>query len=223
MTIRQHFTWKNLDKTVLDVCTKCPTCQTTKRSTRKYGHLPPKEAEAKPWEIVCVDLIGPYTMRRVDGKNVLTLWALTIIDPATGWFEMKTIKEKSAIEIANLLEIVWLSRYPWPIKIIYDQGTEFMAEFAAMITDEYGIKKKPATKRNPRANSILERIHQTLNNVLRTYELHRSDLAQDEAWEGILSSVMFALRATYHTTLQATPMQLVFGRDAILNIQFVTS
>ena len=31
---------------------------------------------------------------------------------------------------------------------------------------------------------------------------------------------MFALRATYHTTTQATPMQLVFGRDAILNVQF---
>ena len=31
---------------------------------------------------------------------------------------------------------------------------------------------------------------------------------------------MFALRATYHTTTQASPMQLVFGRDAILNIKF---
>ena len=41
-----------------------------------------------------------------------------------------------------------------------------------------------------------------------------------ESWDGILSAAMFALRATYHTTLQATPMQLVFGRDAILNTQF---
>ena len=32
---------------------------------------------------------------------------------------------------------------------------------------------------------------------------------------------MFAVRATYHTTLQASPMQLVFGRDAILNIKHV--
>lgn len=31
---------------------------------------------------------------------------------------------------------------------------------------------------------------------------------------------MFAIRATYHTTLQATPAQLVFGRDAIMNIKF---
>ena len=32
---------------------------------------------------------------------------------------------------------------------------------------------------------------------------------------------MFAVRATYHTTLQASPMQLVFGRDVILNIKNV--
>jgi len=30
---------------------------------------------------------------------------------------------------------------------------------------------------------------------------------------------MFALRATYHGTLQTTPCQLVFGRDAILNVK----
>ena len=32
---------------------------------------------------------------------------------------------------------------------------------------------------------------------------------------------MFAVRATYHTTLQAYPMKLVFGRYAILNIKHV--
>jgi hypothetical protein len=29
-----------------------------------------------------------------------------------------------------------------------------------------------------------------------------------------------AIRSTYHTTLQATPFQLVFGRDVIHNINF---
>ena len=32
---------------------------------------------------------------------------------------------------------------------------------------------------------------------------------------------MFAVRAIYHTTLQAYPMQLVFGQDDILNIKHV--
>jgi len=34
---------------------------------------------------------------------------------------------------------------------------------------------------------------------------------------------MFTLRATYHGTLQAIPCQLVFGRDAMLNVRFETN
>ena len=38
---------------------------------------------------------------------------------------------------------------------------------------------------------------------------------------GVASSqAAFALRSTYHTTLRATPGQLVFGRDMILNVQY---
>jgi len=35
----------------------------------------------------------------------------------------------------------------------------------------------------------------------------------------LLSAVGFAIRSTYHTTLQSTPGQLVFGRDMIFPIQ----
>ena len=37
--------------------------------------------------------------------------------------------------------------------------------------------------------------------------------------EGILSAISFALRATFHTTAQYTPTQMVFGRDHILNLK----
>lgn len=56
--------------------------------------------------------------------------------------------------------------------------------------------------------------------MIRTFEFHdEPDLDPDNPWAGILSATMFAVQATYHTTLQATPSQLVFGRDAILNVQ----
>ena len=63
---------------------------------------------------------------------------------------------------------------------------------------------------------ILEKLglNKLLGNIIRDAD------ATDESWDGILSAAMFALRATYHTTTQATPMQLVFGRDAILNLKF---
>ena len=114
---------------------KCPQCQKCKRSSKKYGHLPEKEAEIIPWDKLCVDLIGPYHLipKGKKTKKPLILWAITMIDPATGWFEMREIKTKSADVISNIVEQAWLTRYPWPTQITYDKGTEFMAEFANMI------------------------------------------------------------------------------------------
>jgi hypothetical protein len=114
-----------------------------------------------------------------------------------------------------------MTRYPWPTEIVFDKGTEFMGQFAEMVADDYGIKRRGTTVRNPQANAIVERIHQTIGNIIRTFELYNNEgIDQEDPWSGILAAAMFAVRATYHTTLQATPTQLVFGRDAVLNTKF---
>ena len=79
-TIKQHFTWKKAKETISEIISKCPTCQRTKKSTKKYGHLPPKEAEINPWEKLCVDMIGPYTIKNSDTGESLTLQCVTMID-----------------------------------------------------------------------------------------------------------------------------------------------
>ena len=84
------------------------------------------------------------------------------------------------------------------------------------------VKVKPITTRNPQANAIVERVHQTIGNMIRTFELYDNDgIDDDDPWSGILAAVMAAVRSTYSTTTQAMPMQLVFGRDAIINAKFI--
>ena len=90
-----------------------------------------------------------------------------------------------------------------------------------MVQNEYGIKAKPITVRNPQANAIVERVHQVIGNMIRTFELEQNYLDETDPWGGILAATAFAVRSTYHTTLQATPGQLVFGRDMIFNIKHV--
>jgi len=51
-----------------------------------------------------VDLIEPYKITNKNNNQELTLWCLTMIDPATGWVEIKEIKNKDALNIANLVE-----------------------------------------------------------------------------------------------------------------------
>ena len=218
-TIKQHFTWKGLRSVVHDICTKCPTCQKYKKSYKKYGHLPEKEAKGQPWQKLCVDLIGPYNIAQQDNKKPLSIRCATMIDPAAGWFEIRRINDKQSYSVAQQVEFAWLTRYPWPDEIIYDQGTEFLGDFSDMIKEDYPtIKQSPITTRNPQANGILERAHATISNIIRTMDLDNDE--DHDPWEGVLAATMFAMQSTYHTTLQATPAQLVFGQDSILNIQF---
>ena len=79
----------------------------------------------------------------------------------------------------------------------------------------FGIKAKHMTVRNPQANAILERIHQVVVDTLRSKYLDNYNLVQDDPWSHILANVAWAIRSTIHITLEATPGQLVYGRDVI--------
>eukprot|EP00957_Ditylum_brightwellii_P059351 4506059-Ditylum_brightwellii.AAC.1 len=55
--------------------------------------------------------------------------------------------------------------------------------------------------------------------MIRSFEVHDTNIDEKDPWSGILGVVRFATRATVHTTMQATAMQLVFGRVTILNVK----
>ena len=103
---------------------------------------------------------------------------------------------------ADITEKTWFTRYPFPQKIVFDGGTEFMAEFSKMCQNYYGLKMKPIKTRNPQSNVIIKQIHQTIGYIIRTFDV--SNILNNNPWSGILAATMFAVRATYHTTLQAS-------------------
>jgi hypothetical protein len=217
-TLRQLFTWPGLRNDVHQHVKTCHICQLNKKVRRNYGKLPPKEAEpSEPWDRVNVDMSGPFTVKTP--KRKLELRAFTMIDPATGWFEVKDIVEPSAEACQNVFDDVWIARYPRPQYIGFDNGSENKAVFKELC-DNMGIKTKPSTTYNPQSNGIIERVHQVLNDSLRTFELEKRELSETEPWSPFLTAVAYAIRSTYHTTLQATPAQLVFGRDMILPLKF---
>ena len=66
-----------------------------------------------------------------------------------------------------------------------DSGNEFRAEFREMIINDYGITVKPITSRNPQANAIQDRVHQTIGNILRTFKVLNMVLDDKNPWDGI--------------------------------------
>jgi hypothetical protein len=46
-----------------------------------------------------------------------------------------------------------------------------MAEFAKMVCEDYELEIIPITTRNPQADAIIERVHQTIGNIIRTFDV----------------------------------------------------
>ena len=80
--------------------------QINKQRKRKFGKLPTKQVIRKPWEALCVDLIGTHTLKGKNGTEINFMF-LTMIDPASSWFEMAEIP---VIEINRLIGIIKLAR-----------------------------------------------------------------------------------------------------------------
>ena len=210
--------WHGIRKDVENFVKTCDICQRCKKNKKKYGHLPPKQAETIPWKRVNVDLIGPYTIKC--GKKKRELRCMTMIDPVTGWFEIARITSTSSDEAQRIFDSMWLARYPRPQEVGFDNGSEFKKTFLQLIAN-MGLKKKPTTSYNPQSNAIIERIHQVLGDQLRTFELEDRDFTEEEeTFKPFLTACAYAIRCAYHTTLKASPGQLVFGRDMLLPIKF---
>ena len=60
-----------------------------------------------------------------------------MIDCAKGWFKMTQIPNKTAAEIADITEKTWFTRYQLPQRIVFDQGTKFMAEFTKICKNSF--------------------------------------------------------------------------------------
>eukprot|EP00957_Ditylum_brightwellii_P021633 1631472-Ditylum_brightwellii.AAC.1 len=63
-----------------------------------------------------------------------------------------------------------------------------MAEFTEMIASGYGVKNKSISARNPQENSIIERMHQTIGNMMRSLEVHDISIDEKDPWAGILNA-----------------------------------
>ncbi len=90
--------WKGMHTTIRSLTKSCRSCQINKRRSRWYGHLPPKTVITNPWECLCVDLIGPYTLNGKDNL-LIDFMASTMIDPTSSWFEI--------VELPAVKQLCW--------------------------------------------------------------------------------------------------------------------
>jgi len=222
-TISINFSHPSLRKECREVTKTCDACQRYKTQGRGYAHLPERETLAAPFFEVAVDLIGPWTIT-VNGQE-LVFHALTIIDTVTNLPEIARVDNKTSPHCARKFEITWLTRYPRPMRCIYDQGGEFIGRaFTAMLA-LHGIKRVPTTVKNPQANAICERMHLTAANALRILVNDEPPTNAEEAallMDTALQTASYGIRTAVHGILKVSPGALVYQRDMLLDIPIIS-
>ena len=147
-TIQEVCYWKYFVTQAELFAKTCKICKQLKKRKTLYGHLPPKNiAELKPWDLVHIELIGPYSKSIRHQKpcgtvirNNASLTFMPMIDPATSWSKIAEIPTfdleevvldndeyiyKLSARVSKLFNNTWLCRYPRPRKVVFGNGSEF--------------------------------------------------------------------------------------------------
>ncbi len=215
-TLNQHYQQPKLHYHIDKL--KCKDCQKYKLSGCGYGLLPKQEVRIAPWEEVAIYLIGPWKVK-VNGRQV-KFNALTSIDMASNLVELIRIDNKTTKHIRDKFTQSWICRYPCPVQCLHDKGGKFIRQNFQWLLEIFSIKDVFSTSKNPQSNAICERVHQTVNNVLRTL-VHTNPPQNMTQARDALATVMHTMQTTVATTLGSMLGALAFAQDMFLNVPLI--
>ena len=160
-----------------------------------------------PWDTLSVDIVGPLPADR--RHEFLTVFVdcysrYTILVPASN-------HTASTVSDALLRHVV--PYFGTPRRLLSDRGREFVGEVWAKLTHSLGIQRLLTSPYHPEGNSINERSHRTINNMLRA---HLLDGVPSRTWVDKIPGIMLALNAMVHEPLGFSASMVATGREPTL-------
>lgn len=200
--IKTYYNWMNLSKQVHDYVRACDQCQRNKVTRYNKQHRCSRETPMKPFEVVQIDLQGPFLSSFNQNKYICT-----IICELTKYLVAIPIPNKEASTVAKAIFEGFITTFGPMKSIVTDQGTEFKNELIRRFNELLKIQHNFATPYHHQTLGVVERNHRVFNEYLRTYvNNERTD------WDAFLSSFVYCYNTTVSTITGYTPFELVFGK-----------
>ena len=80
----------------------------------------------------------------------------------TNLLEIEPLITQMSAECTRAFENGWLSHYPWPMRVVHDQGSEFMGAPFQDLLHHAGVKSVPTMACNPQGNSVIDAVHKSM-------------------------------------------------------------
>ena len=202
--ILSHFYWPGLHKDVADFCRSCHACQIVGKPNQKIPSAPLKPIPAfdEPFSRIIVDCVGPLPRSKAGNE-----YLLTIMCAATRYTEAIPLRRITANNVSKAL-VKFFTTVGLPKTVQSDQGSNFMSKVFKQVLGQLGIEHVTSSAYHPESQGALERFHQTLKNMLKTYCLEK-----EKNWDEGVPLLLFAVRESVQESLGFSPFELVYGHE----------
>ena len=200
--ILNHFYWPGLKTDVSNYCRSCHTCQVIGKPNQvipKAG-LQPIPAFDEPFSRIITDCVGPLPKTKSGNEYLLTIMCASTRFPEA--IPLRNIKTKTIVKaLVKFFTFVGL-----PKSVQSDQGSNILSGVFQQVMHELGIKQYRSSAYHPESQGALERFHQTLKNMIRSYCYDT-----EKGWDEGIHLLLFAVRESVQESLGFSPFELVFG------------
>ena len=142
--------------------------------------------------------VGSLPKTKSGHEYLLTIMCASTLFPEA--IPLRNIKSKNIVKtLVKFFSFVGL-----PKSVQLDQGSNFMSGIFQPVMHELGITQYKSLPYHPESQGALERFHQTLKNMIRSYCF---DTEKD--WDEGIHLLLFAVRESVQESLG--PFELVFG------------
>jgi hypothetical protein len=193
--------WPHMRRDVANYIRACTLCQQYKPSNLKPGGLMRPIIVSEPWHTVGIDITGPLPTTRRGNRFILV-----VVDYFTKWVELFPLQSTKANLIAQLFLDEVICRFGFPVRVISDNGVQFLSKVFTQLCNILGIHHQRTPLYHPQSN-LSERINRTLKPLLASLAHNDS-----KSWDIKLSQIAFALRTAPSESTENSPAFLMFGR-----------
>jgi hypothetical protein len=121
------------------------------------------------------------------------------------------IANKEAETVADAIYRDWFAKFGIPAQIHTDGGKEFVNKLSAELFQLLNVRHTKTSPAHPQCNAQVEVFNKTVKKFLQSFV---DDTTLN--WETFLPALAISYNTSYHSTIQTTPFELLFGEKARL-------
>jgi transposase InsO family protein len=198
------FAWPGLKKHVYAFLKSCPTCQQAKTERVKYpGLLQPLQTPSAAWQVISLDFIEGLPQSH--GYNCI----LVVVDLFSKYNHFITMKHPfSALLVAKLFMVHIYQLHGLPNAIVSDRDRIFTSQLWRELFRLAGVDLRMSSAYHPQCDGRTERVNQCMETFLRCFAN-----AAPSKWFDYLHLAKFWYNTSWHSSLQQTPFQVLYGHS----------